>query len=308
MKQFRIISILPSSSEIVYALGLGNCLVGRSHECDFPPGISQLPICTNARIKRGLASKDIDQEVKSLLSSALSIYEVDLEKLKALKPDIIITQDQCKVCAVSESDLRYALKDWVNHDVTIVSQKAKGFDDFWLDVENIANVLNVSQKGKNLINQMKFKISQIREKIPLDQKKKRVAMIEWVDPLMAAGNWIPKIINLAGGLNIFGKENERSPYIKFGQLVDEQPEVIVIAPCGFNINRTKRDVKILEKKSKWSSIEAVQKKAVFIIDGNQYLNRPGPRLLDSIRILSEILHPEVFKPTYHGTGWISYYV
>ena len=301
MSKQRIISLLPSCTEIVYALGCGNRLVGRSHECDFPPEVRRLPVCSRAKINTNASSNAIDQQVKALLEQALSIYEVDTAKIKELRPDIILTQAQCEVCAVSEADLQKALADTLNFDVEIISLSPRRFADLWTDMTTVARALGVFDECKETIQGLKARVVAIIEKTCMMKKRPSVACIEWLDPLMSAGNWIPEMVDLAGGNNLFGSPGKHSPWMTWEEIVKADPEILVIFPCGFDLERTHRELDLLKGKADWQALRAVRSGKVFIADGSQYFNRPGPRLVDSLESLAQMLHPEIFK--YDHGGW-----
>ena len=283
-------------------LGLGSCLVGRSHECDFPESVARVPVCTRAKLEDQGSSRDIDDQVKQLLGSALSIYEIDLELVKELRPDVILTQDQCEVCAVSLTDVEKALADWTTHQPRLVSLSPKRFTDLWTDMFTVAEALKVPHP-KDFILPLKLRCVNVIEKACLSTKQPSVACIEWLDPLMAAGNWIPDMVEMAGGQCLFGEAGKHSPWLNWDAIVDHDPEIIILMPCGFDINRTLREMSVMTGRGGWSELRAVKQGRVYVVDGNQYFNRPGPRLVDSLEIFAEIINPKEFAPDNKGTGW-----
>ena len=214
MSKKRIVSLLPSCTEIVSALGCGDQLVGRSHECDFPPEVKRLPICSKAKLQTEASSGEIDKQVKSLLQQALSIYEIDVETLKQLRPDIILTQAQCEVCAVSESDLQKAIGEALDFQPQIISLSPKRLTDLWSDISKVAEALDVAEAGKELLRNLKTRVVDVIEKTCTIADKPTVACIEWLDPLMAAGNWVPELVEFAGGKNTFGEAGKHSPWLE----------------------------------------------------------------------------------------------
>ncbi len=299
----RIVSLLPSATEIVAALGFQSNLVGRSHECDFPPGVKDLPVVTSPQLKVEASSGQIDREVKALLEKGLAIYRVDVEQLKALRPDILVTQSQCEVCAVSEAELEKALQDWVGGRPKIVSLKPNSLADVWLDIQRVADQLGVSERGRKLVQGLREMMAQVSEKASLSDVRPTIACLEWMDPLMAAGNWMPELVELAGGQNLFGRAGEHSPWMSWEELKRANPEVIVVLPCGFDIHRTRREIHVLQSHHGWEELQAVRQHRVYLTDGNQYFNRPGPRLVDSLEILAEILHPANCDYGHRNKGW-----
>ena len=310
----RVITMLPSATEIVCALGYRDAIVARSHECDYPNSIKQLPACTKSKIDTQKSSRDIDNQVKFIVEQGLSVYRVDGDLLKKLNPDVIVTQTQCEVCAASPKDLEDALSDWIGGRPKIVSLEPNGLTDVWTDIQNVANAIGEQQKGKELVKGLLNRMSLIEEKAAkfLEGPKgephidrPRIACIEWIDPLMAAGNWIPELVEMLRGENVFGAAGQHSPWIEWDTLCKEDPDVIVVMPCGYDISESRRNMPVLSDRPEWSSLKAVKKGTVYIVDGNQYFNRPGPRLADSLEIMAQLVSPEVFKSDFEheGIGW-----
>lgn len=295
--------MLSSTTEIIYALGCGDRLVGRSHECDYPEEVSELPICTIPKFNVDGTSREVDDEVKSLVQSALSIYYINEKLLKELKPDIIFTQSQCEVCAVSVSDVENALKNITGLSSRVISVEPNSIEDIFNDILTIAEILNVRNKGKELVELIKAKIDST-EKIVYQKSSPSVATIEWIDPLMAAGNWVPQLIRVAGGKNLFGEAGKHSPWMKYNDLVEQDPEIIIVMPCGYDIKKTLIEIKTLESKKGWGSLKAVRNRNVYITDGNQFFNRPGPRIIESLEILLEIIHSDFSESKHIDSGWI----
>jgi iron complex transport system substrate-binding protein len=305
-RQLRIVSLLPSATEIIAALGLTDVLVGRSHECDYPPMVQNLPVCTTARLDTNKPSFKIDTDVQTLLESALSIYGIKSNVLEQLRPTHIITQDQCDVCAVSFADVEKAVAQLTQSNPQVISLQPNKLADVWADMKRVAKALGVDEKP--VLSQLQSRIEFCRSRLSFlpAESLPTVAAIEWTDPIMASGNWIPELIELAGGKNLFGTVGEHSPYIQWQELVKADPDCLIIMPCGFDLERTQQESQSLTQQPNWSNLQAVQKGKVFITDGNAYFNRPGPRLVDSLEILAEILHPELFEFGYEGTGWKVY--
>lgn len=295
----KIVSLLPSATEIVASLGLTNALVGRSHECDFPAGVEQLPVCTQPKMNPEGSSREIHDRVTDLLESALSVYQIQTDVLEQLNPTHIITQAQCDVCACTLQDVEDAVHKSLKIQPQIISLQPNLLAEVWEDIERVAQALNV--ESQPIIEALKSRVKVVSS----GQKRDfpTVACIEWTEPLMAAGNWIPELVSLAGGKPVFGVAGKHSPWLKWEDLAAADPEVIIFMPCGFNLERTRQDAEILIKNPEWQNLKAVKTGKVYITDGNAYFNRPGPRLVDSLEILAEILHPEVFNFGYQGAGW-----
>ncbi|WP_228060997.1 cobalamin-binding protein [Coleofasciculus sp. LEGE 07092] len=303
MTDLRIVSLLPSATEIVAALGLTDAIVGRSHECDYPPEIQDRPACTEARLNSEKPSAQIDTDVRSLVQSALSIYAIKTDILEQLQPTHIVTQDQCDVCAVSFPEVKKAVGELIRSHPDIISLQPNHLAEVWADIERVANSLGV--ESEPVLSQLQSRIEACRQKTQKLSISDRptVAAIEWTDPLMASGNWIPELVDSAGGYSLLGALGKHSPYLEWDALVKTDPQVIIIMPCGFDLERTRQETQPLTLRPEWSNLQAVCNGRVYITDGNAYFNRPGPRLVDSVEILAEILHPELFEFGYRGTGW-----
>ncbi|MFQ4136556.1 cobalamin-binding protein [Nodosilinea sp. PGN35] len=301
----RIVSLIPSATEIVCALGLENFLVGRSHECDFPPAVKTLPVCTAPKFNPEGSSGEIHQRVSDLLSSALSVYRVDVAQLEALKPTHIITQAQCEVCAVSLGEVEAAVAELTQGRPQLISLSPNRLADVWDDIYR-AGVALLGEAGQAQAEAVLAGLKQ-RVQVCCDRTARlpspTIACIEWTEPLMAAGNWVPELIALAGGTSLFGQVGQHSPWLTWDDLTAADPEVLVIMPCGYNLAVTRRESAVLASHPQWAKLQAVQTGRVYLTDGNQYFNRPGPRLVDSLEILAEIFHSEELAYGYRGRGW-----
>ncbi len=310
----RVLSLIASSTEIVAALGATSRLVGRSHECDFPLSVRTLPQVTIPSFPTGGSSAQIDREVKARVRDALSIYEVDREKLRSLNPDVILTQTQCEVCAVSLKDVELALAEQTGFAGKIVSLQPNALADIYEDIRRVARALELEAKGDRLVAELRGRISAItRIAHRIIEKENggvrpRVAMIEWIEPMMAAGNWMPELVAAAAGENLFGASGKHSPRMTMEELIAADPDVVIVAPCGFDLARTKREIGLLTENPKFRGLRAYREGRVAIADGNQYLNRPGPRTVEALEVLAEIIYPGKFKferaPLSDGSrGW-----
>lgn len=300
----RIVSLLPSATEIVAALGLTNSIIGRSHECDYPPQIQDKPICTEAQLNSEKPSAEIDADVLDLVQKALSIYKIKIEVLEELKPTHIVTQDQCDVCAVNFADVEKAISQLTQSQPKIISLQPNLLTEVWADIQRVADTLKVDSQP--LLTQLQSRVQACLEKTQGLIKRPTIAAIEWTEPLMAAGNWMPELIEIAGGKSLFSVLGKHSPYLEWEALTLANPEIIIIMPCGFGLERTRQETQAMVNNPNWQNLQAVKNGKVFITDGNSYFNRPGPRLVDSLEILAEILHPQLFNFGYQGTGWERY--
>ena len=304
----RVVSLIASATEIVCALDCGERLVGRSHECDFPDFVRDLPVCTEPKFDTEGTSYEIDQRVKAILAEALSVYRVDTDLLASLAPDVVVTQTQCEVCAVSLRDVEACLTKLTRRGGGIapelVALAPNALGDVWTDVRRLAAALEVPERGKELILQAKDRISAITTAAAALRPMPRIACIEWIEPLMAAGNWMPELVEMAGGDNVFGKAGAHSPWLNWDAFRTADPDVIVVLPCGYSIGESRRNMASLTGSAGWSRLDAVETGRVFIADGSQYFNRPGLRLVESLEILAEILHPEAFHFGHEGRGWV----
>jgi iron complex transport system substrate-binding protein len=304
VESLRIVSLIPSATEMVAALGLGGSLVGRSHECDYPPGVEQLPVCTAPNLDPKGNSREIHERVEELLQSALSIYRLDLDQLVQLQPTHILTQAQCEVCAVSLDDVETAIATLTNCTAQVISLQPHTLEEVWADLARLSQIFAVDSTES--LMSLRDRVERCRTQSRATRP--RVACIEWTDPLMVAGNWVPELVELAGGENLFGTVGAHSPWMQWSELYDADPDVIAFMPCGFDLAQTQQAAQefVLQHLSEWSSLRAVKMQRVYLTDGNQYFNRPGPRLVDSLEILSEILHPDGIQYGYASQGWVPF--
>jgi len=302
----KIVTLLPAATEIVVALGLGENLVGRSHECDFPEAVKQLPVCSEANFPDNFSSGEIDVKVKEILADALSVYTVNRHQIKTLAPDVVITQAQCEVCAVSLREVEEALDDYLDKPAQIISLQPNNLDDIFNDIANMATALNVPNAGTILLEELNERVDIIRHKLKYIESKPTVACIEWLEPLMVSGNWVPELVSIAGGMAVLAQADKHSPYIAWDQIREQNPDILIVMPCGFPIERTLREITLLLQQPGFAELKAVKNNRVYMADGNQYFNRPGPRIVDSIEILAEIIHPKQFIFGYEGEGWIKF--
>lgn len=303
MAELRILPLLASATEIVHALSLGAFQVGRSHECDFPKGIAHLPVCTSPSFPVHGSSREIDALLKNRLRQALSVYNVDTRLIAELNPTHVITQTQCDVCAVSLRDVERALQQQTGTSAQVIALAPAALEDLWSDIARVGRALGFPDRAEQLNAALQNRMSALAETATKANYRPCVAVIEWLDPLMAAGNWVPQLVAIAGGENIFGEAGRHSPWMKFEDLVKEDPDIIVALPCGFDLERTRAEMHWLTGRTEWPNLSAVQNNRVYICDGNQYMNRPGPRLVESLQIFCEIFHSELYPPAMKASGW-----
>lgn len=302
----RIVSLLASATEMVAALGCLDQLVGRSHECDYPPEVLALPVVSRAMIDVETSSAQIDAQIKQLASTelsaeeaaltALSIYAIDVEQLQALRPDVIFTQTQCEVCAVSERDVTRAVAQLTGLQPRVVSLAPYRLDDVWTDVLRVGRALGRSEQAEQLVAGYRQRLERLQavtgQQAQRQGMKPRVAVLEWLDPLMGAGNWTPELVAYAGGEPLFGEVGMHSPWIGWEELQATNPDVLALAPCGYSLARTLQDVPLLQQHPVWHSLRAVQSGRIYAIDGNQYINRSSPRLVESAELLARAIWGE----------------
>jgi iron complex transport system substrate-binding protein len=289
----RIVSLLPAATEIVCALGATAGLVGVSHECDFPDAVRGLPVLTASRVSNDSSSATIDAAVRALEHDALSIYSVDQARLAGLAPDLILTQDLCRVCAVSLDDVRSAVARLAQReDVQIVSLRPTRLDDVLRDIETVAAALGRAERGHALRKELEVRIEHIAERASAASWRPRVASVEWLEPLMLGGTWMPELIALAGGEPLGAAPGQPAPTVSSAELARLKPDVVVVKPCGFELERTLRERELVESVVLASMAPGC---LVYATDGNAFFNRPGPRLVESLEILAACVQPELFR-------------
>ena len=309
----RIVSLIPSATEIVAKLGYEKYLVGRSHECDFPTTITDLPICTEPKFDHIGTGAEIHERVTDLLTSALSVYRVKTDLLAQLRPTHIITQAQCEVCAVSLSDVEQAVTDLTratspaadHPPIQVVSLQPECLADLWTDMHRVANALQKTApkisvlNTTDIINALKAQIKPVESSNP----RPKVACIEWTDPLMAAGNWVPELVEFAGGHDCLGKAGQHSHWMTWKDLQTANPDIIIVLPCGYDLVQTRKATHEMATHPEWPQLSAVKSDRIYLADGNQNFNRPGPRLVDSWEILVEIIQEKPTNTARQSVGW-----
>lgn len=297
----RIASLIPSATEIIDVLGLADRMVARSHECDFPAGIDHLPALTGPAFKTGGSLREIDTKVRELLEKALSIYWLDVDKLQELKPTHIITQDQCEVCAVSLGEVEDAVCTLSGVDTKVVSLQPKRLPDVWGDIEAVGRSLGVD--GAPAAAACAARVEAIAHELADEPTRQRVACLEWPDPVYSAGSWLPDIVSAAGGLEVTGTAGVHARQIDWPEVAAADPDVVVVAPCGFGLERTTAETRLIADHPGWRGLRAVQAGEAYVVDANSFFSRPGPRLVGSVEIMAEILYPERFDFGRKGRDW-----
>jgi iron complex transport system substrate-binding protein len=280
----RVVSLLPSTTETVCRLGAREWLVGRSHECDFPRGLESLPALSSPRLDPHAPGRAIHDRVEELVRRGLSIYEIDADRLRDLRPDVILTQTLCEVCAATPADLSRALELWTGAVPRIVSLAPLRLDDILRDVSRIAAALGIPERGLALERELRARIEALTDLAAAASSRPRVAALEWLDPLIAGGNWMPELIERAGGVSLLGKAGEHSPRIDLAELEAADPDVVLVVPCGFGLAQARAEL---------ARAPGLRDRNTVVLDGNQYFNRPGPRIVESLEILIDALHPEL---------------
>lgn len=301
----RIVTLVPNATEIVFAVGAGDRLVGRSHECDYPAGVEDVPIVTAANVDSSRPSGEIDRDVRGLLAQALTLYDIDSDWLRALAPDLVVTQDLCDVCAVSLPAVERALAEMTGGAPALVSLKPARLADVWDDVRRVGAAVGDADAGEAMARDLARRVAAVSARVD-GRRRPRVAALEWFDPLMAAGNWVPELIHAAGGEDVLGRAGDHAPPIAWDDLMAADPDIIVTMPCGFGIDRSRRELDALARRPEWSGLRAVREGRIFLTDGNQYFNRPGPRLADAAEILAEIMHADTARYGHEGAGWVRF--
>lgn len=291
----RIASLLPSATELVCAVGAQAELVGISHECDFPKDLAELPALTSTRLGAPTSSSGIHAEVQGLVRDVLSIYSVEEAALSAARPDVIITQDLCDVCAVSRTDVDKALCALDMGDVTVVNLSPTRLGDVLDDLIRVGAALNRQEAAAQARQHLEARLQSLRQR-SAQLPKRAVLTLEWIDPLMIGGTWMPELIECAGGEALIARAGEHAPIIEADILskLDPAPEVVVVKPCGFPLTKTLQEQGALRELLSDLDWPAVKNNQIYLADGNAYFNRPGPRLVESAELLACCIHPEVF--------------
>lgn len=293
----RICSLLPGATEVVAALGLADQLVGISHECDFPPEIRNATVMVRPVIDHTrMASPEIDQAVTRAVAEHRPLYAIEETLFRDARPDLVITQDLCHVCAVTPSDVQRAMAS-LPHSARILSLNAGSLEDTLHDIERIGEATDKVPEARALCSALRSRLQSIRKQIALEGDIPTVVCVEWLDPLYVAGHWVPEMVSCAGGRHLLSGGGAPSQRITWEQLVRAAPDVLIVMPCGFSIERTRQEMTRLTNHADWHRLPAVQRGRVFAVDSGAYFSRPGPRLVDGTAILASLCHPSQFGDT-----------
>jgi iron complex transport system substrate-binding protein len=290
----RVCSLLPGATEIAFALGLGDDVVGVTHECDYPAEARQKPVVVRSLIdSRRMTSLEIDRWVSERLRNNQGLYMIDEERLREAAPDVILTQGLCDVCAIDYNEVVSAAQALAKKP-KIVSLSPNCLTDVLNDVARVGEATGHRHSAGQVFSHLKQRISAMRDRAAQLSTRPRVACLEWFDPIYAAGHWVPEMVELAGGHDVLGQKGEPSEKIDWHKVVEIAPDVMVLMPCGFDIQRTAKEVTILEQLDGWHGLPAVKAGKVFAVNGHAFFSRPGPRLIDGLELLAHIIHPETF--------------
>jgi iron complex transport system substrate-binding protein len=287
----KIASLLPSATEIAFALGLGDQVVAVSHECDYPPEASKRPILTKSAIHQKIhKSLEVDREVER---RGGDIYEIDEKLLQELKPDLILTQELCAVCAVSYTKVKEAARI-LDADTKIVSLEPNNLEEIIDNIRLIGKITGKQSRADELASQLSQRISRVKEKTRNVKHRPRVFFMEWLQPPWAAGHWIPQMVDYAGGIENIGTLGQPSRKVEWETIVDYQPEIIVLSPCGFDVKQTLDEIHVLSSYRGWDKIPAFHSSSIYAVNASAYFSRPGPRVVNGLELLAHVIHPELF--------------
>jgi iron complex transport system substrate-binding protein len=291
----RICSFLPGATEILFSLGLGDQIVGVTHECDYPPEAKNKPVIVRCRIDaNGATGLEIDRQVREALARGQSLYTIDAVALAKAAPDIILTQALCDVCALDYGEVVKTAHS-LPHPPKVLSLDPHSLDDVVDDIARVGKATEREREAAALVSLLQSRIAAVSRHAAHATSRPRVACLEWFDPLYAAGHWVPEMVTLAGGRDILGRIKEPSAKFEWEQLLELEPEIIILMACGFDLGRTRSEAKLLTRLAGWNELPAVRMGGVFAVDGSSYFSRPGPRLVDGLEFLAQIIHPELFS-------------
>jgi iron complex transport system substrate-binding protein len=288
----RIVSLLPSATEIICALGLEPQLVGVTHECDYPSSVLELPKVTRTLIPSDATSTQIDTLVRERLSTQRALYTLDMHVLEKLRPDLIVTQALCDVCAVAEAEVRSAACSLPGQP-RVINLEPLRLDDVLRCIRQVAEATGSAARAEELIDHLHTRIERVSQRTERVDDPPRVTLLEWIDPPFSCGHWTPELVALAGGGEGLGRVGQPSRTLAWREVVEWQPQVLVIACCGFDIPRALKDLPVLRSYPHWPDLPCVREGRVYLVNGSHYFSRPGPRLVDSLEILAHAFHPDI---------------
>jgi len=292
MTGMRIVSLLPSATEILFALGLGEQVVGVSHECDYPSAARTKPVVIHSRIPRDTTPLEIDRLVRQFTARGESVYSVDAEALKRLAPDLIVTQNLCSVCAASPEDLAAVLATF-DYRPDVLSLDPLDLGDVWRDILWVGDETMRGHEAEHLLESIGARLAAVESEITQTVCRPRVAFLEWLQPVYVGGHWVPEMIELAGGRDLFGKLRTPSFSLPIEDVITAQPEVLVVAPCGYNAEQARAEYGSVTFPREWQEMPAVRNNQIYYLDANAYFSRPGPRLITGLEILAKLFHPGI---------------
>jgi iron complex transport system substrate-binding protein len=297
----RICSLLPSATEVLYALGLGDSVVGVTHECDFPAGAVTKPALIRPRVDPHAAAGEIDRQVSELVSRGESIYAVDAELLRSLEPDLIVTQDLCHVCAASPDDLAAALTRLPKMP-RVLTLTPHSLADVWNDIRKVGDATQRRREAQAVAITLEQKVAAIEAKVAQAETRPRVLCLEWLDPFYVGGHWVPEMVAKAGGLDVLGRAGEPSFRVTEDQVATSGAEIAVVMPCGFSVKRISTEYSSASFPDGYLNLPAVREQRVYAVDANGYFSRPGPRLAEGVAVLAHLFHPDLFPTPPPGSS------
>lgn len=286
----RVVSLLPSATEMLYALDVEP--VGVSHECDYPPAAEALPAVNRSRVDPTASSTEIDEQVQEALAEG-GVYEIDRERLAALDPDLVVSQGICDVCAVDDSEIRRAV-DELNLDAEVVTSDPHSLADIFEDIERLGQALDCPDRASRVRADLEERADAITRATPAEGS--RVAVLDWLEPVMVAGHWIPGMVERIGASYGLARPGARSRPREWEEILEYDPEVLIVAPCGFGLDQIRENESDLTRREGWETVTAVENDRVYAIDGHHYVNRPGPRLVETLAALASVIHPGTVEP------------
>ncbi len=299
----RVCSFLPTATEMLYALGLGRSVVGRSQHCIYPPQVKAKPVVVSSRVKK-IAAQDsvaIHNAVLKLRQENAHHFEIDLPLLKRLKPDVVVTQNLCTVCAAPHSEVSQAIHQ-LSHRPKVITLQAQRFDQIFTELRRLGEETNRTEAAHRLIRSLQGRLDRIREKLSGASSRPRVWCCEWLEPPMAAGHWVPEMVGIAGGQDGLGIPGRDSSWLKWDQVQAYDPEVIAVMPCSYSITQTLKEKRRLTLRPGWKDLTAVKQKRVFAVNGAFY-HHAGPRLVDGVELFAHLIHPDLFPDSRFGIAW-----
>jgi iron complex transport system substrate-binding protein len=298
----RVVSLLPSATEILFAIGAGDRVVGVTHECDHPDAARRLPAVTSSVVVTdGTAPGDIDRHIRAARHAGSSIYRLDETALTRLQPDLIVTQELCDVCAVAYSEVRRAVRR-LPGDVPVLSLEPRSVEEICASVEEVGVATARTDAAARVAASMRERVAVIAA-LESPEPRRRVVCIEWTDPLMVGGHWVPEMVRLAGGRDVLGEEGAPSRYVSWDEVVDAQPQVIILMPCGYDLARTIELVPEVASRAGFNDLEAARAGRVLAVDGSAYFSRPGPRIIQGLEILAAGVRAEPGDPAPGGAAY-----